>query len=214
MDRETALRELSQGNPDLQRRAARVLGRWDDDQVLAALIAALQSPHRGIREAAADTLLEIGDGRAVRHLLPLLRNSPPAIRNAARLILQRRPLRLLPQAERQGTGAVGLEAADRVEDFLFPLLDTARRGYGGNNAYYSNPQVDRLLDRASITTNQSLRKSLYWQVQEIFAQDYVHIPLFFKPSILGTSKRVEGLKVDPLGYFRLKTEEATVWMTP
>ena len=89
MDRETALRELSQGNPDLQRRAARVLGRWDDDQVLAALIAALQSPHRGIREAAADTLLEIGDGRAVRHLLPLLRNSPPAIRNAARLILQR-----------------------------------------------------------------------------------------------------------------------------
>ena len=111
-------------------------------------------------------------------------------------------------------GVFGWGGSPDPNDFLFPLLDTARRGYGGNNAYYSNPQVDRLLDRASITTNQSLRKSLYWQVQEIFAQDYVHIPLFFKPSILGTSKRVEGLKVDPLGYFRLKTEEATVWMTP
>ena len=52
MDRETALRELSKGNPDLQRRAARVLGRWGDDQVLAALISALQSPHRGIRWSA------------------------------------------------------------------------------------------------------------------------------------------------------------------
>jgi HEAT repeat protein len=89
MDRETALRELSKGNPDLQRRAARVLGRWGDDQVLAALIAALQSPHRGIREASADTLLEIGDARTVRLLLPLLRSGVPAVRNAARLVLQR-----------------------------------------------------------------------------------------------------------------------------
>jgi len=89
MDRETALLELNDGNPDLQRRAARVLGRWADDQVLAALIAALQSPHRGIREAATDTLLEIGDGRTVRFLVPLLKSSVPAVRNAARLVLQR-----------------------------------------------------------------------------------------------------------------------------
>jgi HEAT repeat protein len=89
MDRETALRELSQGNPDLQRRAARVLGRWADDQVLAALVAALQSPHRGIREAATDTLIEVGDGRAVRLLVPVLRSSIPSVRNSARLLLQR-----------------------------------------------------------------------------------------------------------------------------
>ncbi|HLY74637.1 MAG TPA: HEAT repeat domain-containing protein [Planctomycetota bacterium] len=88
MNRETALRELSQGNPDLQRRALRILGRWDDDQVLKALIGALQSPHRAIREAATDTLLEIGDARTVRLLLPLLRSSVPAIRNSARQLLQ------------------------------------------------------------------------------------------------------------------------------
>ena len=88
MNRETALRELSQGSPDLQRRAARVLGRWADDQVLSALIGALQSPHRAIREAATDTLLEIGDARTVRLLLPLLRSSVPAVRNSARLLLQ------------------------------------------------------------------------------------------------------------------------------
>jgi len=89
MNRETALRELNQGNPDLQRLAARVLGRWTDDQVLQALIGALQSPHRGIREAATDTLLEIGDARTIRLLVPLLRSSVPAVRNSARLLLQR-----------------------------------------------------------------------------------------------------------------------------
>jgi len=89
MNRETALRELSGGNPDHQRQAARILGRWADDQVLDALIGALQSPHRGIREAATDTLIEIGDARTVRLLIPLLRNSSPAVRNSARLLLQR-----------------------------------------------------------------------------------------------------------------------------
>jgi HEAT repeat protein len=88
MDRETALRELKAGNPDLQRNAARALGRWADDEVLHALIRALESPHRGIRAAAADTLLEIGDARAVRGLLPLLKSSIPAVRNSARGLLQ------------------------------------------------------------------------------------------------------------------------------
>ncbi|HEX7897274.1 MAG TPA: HEAT repeat domain-containing protein [Planctomycetota bacterium] len=89
MNRETALRDLSHGQPDVRRRAARVLGRWSDDQVLSALTGALQSPDRGIREAATDTLLEIGDARTVRLLLPLLRSSAPATRNSARLLLQR-----------------------------------------------------------------------------------------------------------------------------
>lgn len=88
MDRETALRELSTGSPELQRRAARVLGRWTDDQVHAALVDALHSPHRGLREAATDTLLEIGDARTVRFLVPVLQDSTPAVRNAGRLLLQ------------------------------------------------------------------------------------------------------------------------------
>lgn len=89
MDRDTALRELSSGKPETQQLAARLLGRWADDQVLEALIGALKSPHRGIREAATDTLIEVGDGRTARKLVPLLRHSIPAIRNAARLLLQR-----------------------------------------------------------------------------------------------------------------------------
>jgi HEAT repeat protein len=89
MDRETALRELNAGTPDLQRHAARVLGRWADDEVLDALIGALQSPHRGIRDAATDTLLEIGDARTVKRLIPLLKSNVPAVRNTARGLLQR-----------------------------------------------------------------------------------------------------------------------------
>jgi len=88
MDRETALRELSEGTPNLQQRAARALGQWSDDQVLAALVDAFQSPHSGISEAAGGTLLEIGGARTVLLLLPLLRSPQPAIRDSARLLLQ------------------------------------------------------------------------------------------------------------------------------
>jgi peptide/nickel transport system substrate-binding protein len=110
-------------------------------------------------------------------------------------------------------GVFGWGGSPDPHDFLFPLLHSSRRGYGGNNAYYSNPEVDRLIDRASVSTSQELRKSLYWKVQEIFAQDYVHIPLFYKPSMLGMTKRVQGLQVDPLGFFRLRTEDANIWLT-
>lgn len=89
MDRETALRELCGGSPELQQQAARHLGRWTDDVVLEALIGALKSPHRGIRQAAMDTLLEVGDGRTMRLAIPLLRSSVPAVRNTARVLLQR-----------------------------------------------------------------------------------------------------------------------------
>jgi len=89
MDRETALRELSQGSLELQRRAARMLSRWTDDQVHAALVDALHSPHRGLRDAATDSLLEIGDARTVRFLVPVLQHSAPGVRNAGRLLLQR-----------------------------------------------------------------------------------------------------------------------------
>ncbi len=109
-------------------------------------------------------------------------------------------------------GVFGWGGSPDPHDFLFPLLHSSRRGPGGNNSWYSDPEVDRLIDRAAISTNQPLRKQLYWQVQEIFAQGYVHIPLFYRPSVLGMGRRVQGLKVDPLGFFRLKTDDANVWL--
>jgi HEAT repeat protein len=88
MDRESALRGLRQDDPELRRRAARFLGRWPDDGVLTALVDTLQDACREVRAAAADTLIEVGDARAARLLAQLLRSPSPAVRNAARPVLE------------------------------------------------------------------------------------------------------------------------------
>src|SRR5262245_20142351 len=131
MDRETALRELNAGSPDLQRHAARVLGRWADDEVLDALVGALQSPHRAIRDAATDTLIETGDSRAVQRLLPLLKSGSPAVRNSARALLQRlskaAPELLVDLARdpdvRMRIFAANIMAESGDHEMAFPLLD-------------------------------------------------------------------------------------------
>lgn len=95
-------------------------------------------------------------------------------------------------------------------DFVFPLLHTDRRGPGGNNAYYSNAAVDQLIDEASREADPDIRAGYYSDVQQLFMQDLVHIPLFYKPSVLGIAPRVQGLQVDPMGFFRLVTATANV----
>jgi peptide/nickel transport system substrate-binding protein len=42
---------------------------------------------------------------------------------------------------------------------------------GFNSGYYSNPEVDKLLDTARTSTNQAERATLYKQMQEIVYQD-------------------------------------------
>lgn len=107
-------------------------------------------------------------------------------------------------------GVFGWGGTPDPHDFLFPLLHSDRRGPGGNNAWYSNPEVDSLIDRAATEGDPSVRAELYAQVQELFMSDLVHIPLFYKPSVLGVAERVQGLEVDPFGFFRLVTATANV----
>lgn len=109
-------------------------------------------------------------------------------------------------------GVFGWGGSPDPHDFIFPMLHTSRRGPGGNNAYYSNPEVDRLIDEASATSDQAKRKANYDKVQEIFAQEYAHLPLFYKPAIMGMGKNVRGLTVDQFGYFPLVNEHVNVWL--
>src|SRR5262249_45072081 len=83
------LRTLSDGDTQSRRVAVRALGQWNDPETLHAIVGALTDHSRDVQEAASDTLLEVGDSRAVQLLVPLLRSDSPSGRNFARLVLER-----------------------------------------------------------------------------------------------------------------------------
>src|SRR6266853_6062979 len=79
---------------------------------------------------------------------------------------------------------------------------------GRNRSYYSNPEVDRLLQRARQELDQKKRKQIYAQVQRILANDLPYINLWYLDNVLVHSARVSNLALNPSGnYDFLRTAE-------
>ncbi|MEX0760214.1 MAG: ABC transporter substrate-binding protein [Tistlia sp.] len=68
---------------------------------------------------------------------------------------------------------------------------------GFNSGYYSNPEVDALLEQARRSTEQSERAALYKQMQEIVREDapWVFVANWKQNAV--TSERVEGFTLQP-----------------
>src|SRR5436190_4098162 len=89
LDRDGALREILSTEAARRSRAARLLARWADADVVRALAAALTDADLEVCDAASSSLLMIGGVDTVGPLIPLLRSDHPGTRNrAARLLEQ------------------------------------------------------------------------------------------------------------------------------
>ena len=66
---------------------------------------------------------------------------------------------------------------------------------GQNFAYYSNPEVDRLIEAARGELDHSKRKKLYWKVHEIVAYDQPYTWTVQVSSKWGFNKRVRGVEL-------------------
>ena len=79
---------------------------------------------------------------------------------------------------------------------------------GANRSFYSNPQLDALINRARTELDQQTRKRLYDEVQMIVARDVPYVNLWYWDNIVVHSKRVHGLTLNASGnYDFLKTAE-------
>jgi peptide/nickel transport system substrate-binding protein len=77
-----------------------------------------------------------------------------------------------------------------------------------NRNYYANGRVDQLIDEGRSVLDQSQRKKIYAEVQEILARDLPYINLWYLDNVVVHSRRVKNLKVSPSGnYDFLKTAE-------
>jgi dipeptide transport system substrate-binding protein len=86
------------------------------------------------------------------------------------------------------------------DNFLHVLLGcTAARPGGNNIAKWCDPEYDRLVNEAKLTTDQAVRTALYKQAQQIFHEEAPWAPLAHSVVFMATRANVTGFKMDPLG---------------
>ena len=88
---------------------------------------------------------------------------------------------------------------------IYNLIHTKAFGGAGNRSFYSNPEVDVLLDNARKEIDPVKRNAMYKTIQEVLYDDIPFIPLFYKLANVGASKKVKGFLFDPADSHRLQT---------
>jgi peptide/nickel transport system substrate-binding protein len=68
---------------------------------------------------------------------------------------------------------------------------------GFNRGYYMNPEVDRLIDRASAAIDERERKEFYGAAQRIIAEDAVYIPIWNRVNVAVVQKTLDGVRLSP-----------------
>jgi peptide/nickel transport system substrate-binding protein len=73
---------------------------------------------------------------------------------------------------------------------------------GFNRGYYSNPEVDRLIDLASMAIDEAERKQYYGAAQKVVAEDAPYIPIWNRTNVIVAQPSLDGLHINPVGDFR------------
>jgi peptide/nickel transport system substrate-binding protein len=72
---------------------------------------------------------------------------------------------------------------------------------GGNRGHYRNPEVDALLERARVESDQEKRRGLFSKVQKIIADDLPYFSLWFMDNVSVHRKRISDVQLSPTGDF-------------
>jgi peptide/nickel transport system substrate-binding protein len=72
---------------------------------------------------------------------------------------------------------------------------------GFNRGHYSNPEVDRLIDLASASTDESQRRTYYGMAQRLIADDSPYISLWNATNIVVSQPTLAGLHINAVGNF-------------
>jgi peptide/nickel transport system substrate-binding protein len=107
-------------------------------------------------------------------------------------------------------GSTYLIGADPdVTNRLHSRSIAAKGGRGSNNAQYTNPEVDALLDKGARTFDPEARRAIYFRVQELVRHDLPFLPLYQSNSVEGLKKGINGFV--PNGNTRTESWNALAW---
>lgn len=72
---------------------------------------------------------------------------------------------------------------------------------GANRGHYRNPQLDALLEESRVTSDETKRKKILAQIQQIVAQDEPYINLWYYDNVCVHSRRLANIQLSPGGDF-------------
>jgi peptide/nickel transport system substrate-binding protein len=72
---------------------------------------------------------------------------------------------------------------------------------GFNRGHYSNPEVDRFLDLASVAVTEAERKKYYGEAQKIIAEDAPYISIWNRTNVAVAQPAISGLHLDAVSNF-------------
>lgn len=89
------------------------------------------------------------------------------------------------------------------DNFLYILLSGEQWPTAGfNEAYYKNPDVDRILNEARTISDQKQRVEMYQQAQKLIMADSPLIVVDHETQIVAMKKNIKGFVLHPTGVFR------------
>ncbi|HIE06306.1 MAG TPA: hypothetical protein EYP58_05845 [bacterium (Candidatus Stahlbacteria)] len=94
------------------------------------------------------------------------------------------------------------------DNFLFPIFHSASWGRTGNTSFYSNKEVDELIERARTVRNKIERDELYRVIEQKILEDLPAIPLTHNYSGYAVKPRVKGFIPDPFDVIK----PANMWI--
>ncbi len=84
------------------------------------------------------------------------------------------------------------------DNFLYPLFHSNSKGSGGNDTFYSNKEVDRLIEKARKTNNPIKRNELYQKIEKLIVEDAPMIFMSHNYNRIGLNDKFFGFYVHPL----------------
>ena len=72
---------------------------------------------------------------------------------------------------------------------------------GLNRVFYSDAEVDRLIDAAAVAVDDQARRALYTKAQQMIADDVPYVSLWYKTNVAVFQSDIEGVKLSPIAAF-------------
>ena len=100
---------------------------------------------------------------------------------------------------------IGWSAGGDPDNFFYYLLSkTTAQKPALNLAFYRSDEMQDVLERARMSSNRNERIELYQQAQAIFHRDVPWVPLAHAQRLLVVNRRVQNLKLAPVGWKYLR----------